>query len=256
MNKYRFVNEDGLAALDSLSHEKPSLFVDADSDALIAAMEERVEKPGLWDTPLNLAEDISSLNQVQDSGPKTDSEYARLVRNALGHLPPSEGLNEHRWATINCFVLPRYVSMRWSHVQPKDSKRLPSFVKSHWLDGGKVSARQNNSVARLWWLGEFSARAAEHSGKHSAEELLDAMAENVNLYHQLLARPNLLARSRLVAVIYEVFLEPGNDYLGMTKYANEMLTALNLTAAQASLDFMDMNELRETVEGAIPPKER
>ena len=91
---------------------------------------------------------------------------------------------------------------------------------------------------------------------HSAEELLDAMAQNVNLYHQLLARPNLLARSRLVAVIYEVFLEPGNDYLGITRYANEMLTSLNLTAAQESLDFMDMNELRKTVEGVIPPKER
>lgn len=256
MTQYRFVNEDGLAALNSLSHEKPSLFVDADSDALIAEMEERVETSDIWDTPLNLAEDITSLNQVQDSGPKTDSEYARLVRNALGHLPPSDGLNEHRWATINCFVLPRYVSMRWSHVQPKDSKRLPSFVKSHWLDGGKVSARQNNSVARLWWLGEFSARAAEHTNLHSADELLDAMAQYVNLYHQLLYRPNLLARSRLVAVIYEVFLEPGNDYLGATRYANEMLTALNLTAAQASLDFMDMNELRETVEEAKPPKER
>ena len=256
MNEYRFVNEDGLAALNSLSHEKPSLFVDADSDILIAAMEERAEKPGLWDTPLDLAEDILSLNQVQDSGPKTDSENARLVRNALGYLPPSEGLNERRWATINCFVLPRYVSMRWSHVQPKDSKRLPNFVKSHWLDGGKVSARQNNSVARLWWLGEFSARAAAHTDMHSAEELLDAMAKHVNLYHQLLARPNLLARSRLVAVIYEVFLEPGNEYLGATRYANEMLASLNLTAAQESLDFMDMNELREAVEGAKPPKER
>ena len=256
MTQYRFVNEDGLAALNSLSHEKPSLFVDADPNALGEAMGERAETSDIWDAPLDLREDISSLNQVQDSGPKTDSEYARLARNALAHLTPSDGLDEHRWATINCFVLPRYVSMRWSHVQPKDSKRLPGFVKSHWLDGGKVSARQNNSVARLWWLGEFSARAAEHTDMHTAGALLDAMANNVNLYHQLLARPNLLARSRLVAVIYEVFLEPGHDYLGATRYANEMLTALNLTAAQASLDFMDVNELRETVEGAIPPKER
>ena len=256
MNQYRFVNEDGLAALNSLSHEKPSLFVDVDSHALIEAMEERAETSDLWGTPLNLTEDISSLNQVQVSGPETDSQYARVVRKGLAHLPSSEGLNEHRWATINCFVLPGYVSMRWSHVQPKDSKRLPSFVKSHWLDGGKVSARQNNSAARLWWLGEFSARAAEYTDMYNAEELLDAMAQNVNLYHQLLDRPNLLARSRLVAIIYEVFLEPGNDYLGTTRYANEMLASLNLTAAQESLDFMDMNELRKAVEGVIPPKER
>ena len=256
MNQYRFVNEDGLATLNYLSHKKPSLFLDADTNALGEAMEKRAATSDIWDTPLDLREDISSLNRIQVPGPETDFQHARVVRNALGHLPSSEGLNEHLWATINCFVLPRYVSMRWSHVQPKDSKRLPNFVQSHWLDGGKVSARQNNSVARLWWLGEFSARAAEHTNLHSADELLDAMAQNVNLYHQLLARPNLLARSRLVAVIYEVFLEPGNNYLGATRYANEMLASLNLTAAQESLDFMDMDELREAVEGAKPPKER
>ena len=119
-----------------------------------------------------------------------------------------------------------------------------------------MDARQDNSVARLWWLGEFSDRAAEHTSMYSSDELLHAMAHNVNLYHQLLARPNLLARSKLVAAIYEVFLEPGNEYLRTTKYANEMLASLNLAAAQVSLDFTDMVELREVVEEAKPPKER
>ena len=80
------------------------------------------------------------------------------------------------------------------------------------------------------------------------------MAGNVNLYHQLLSRRFLLSRSKLVAAIYEVFLDD-NDYLGSTKYANEMLRSLNFIAAQVSLDFMDISELREAVEEAKPPKD-
>ncbi len=255
MSQYQFVNENGLATLMSLSQEKPGLFLDANPDELVVAMEMRAGTSDLWDAPLDLKADITSLNEIEQGGPDTDARNARVVRNGLGHLPPSEGLNEHRWASINCFVLPRFASVRWSRVQPEDPSRLPSFVKRHWLDGGQVGARQDNSIARLWWLAELSARAAEHTDLYSADELLDAMANNVNLYHQLLSRPILLSRSKLIAAVYEVFLDGDNDYLGSTKYANEMLASLNFEAAQVSLDFMDMSELRQAVEEAKPPKE-
>ena len=256
MNQQRFVNDRGLAALNRLSNEKPGLFLEADPDALTRAMEEQEDTDDLWGISLDLREDISALNQIESSGPSTDAEYAALVRKALDHLPPAEGLNEHRWATINCFVIPQYVPKRWqSSNQANDPQKLSNFVQSHWLKGGLVGARRANAVARLWWLGEFSDRAAEHTDMYSADELLDAMARNVNLYHQLLSRPNLLSRSRLVTAIYEVFLEPDNDYLNATRYANEMLESLNFLAAHVSLDFMDMSELREAVEEAKPPKE-
>ena len=93
-----------------------------------------------------------------------------------------------------------------------------------------------------------------HSDMYSEDELLDAMANNVELYHQLLFRPNLISRSRLIAAIYEVFLEPDNEYLGYRPYPNQLMRSLNLMAAQVSLDFMDMTELRGAVEEAKPPK--
>lgn len=80
------------------------------------------------------------------------------------------------------------------------------------------------------------------------------MANNVNLYHQLLARPVLISRPRLLAAIYEVFLEDGNDYLRSTKYANELIKGLNLRAASVSFDLMTTEELRQVIEEAKPPK--
>ncbi len=255
MNKYRIVNDDGLFALKNLADETPHLFIEADTTALRKRMTERAQTDNLWGEYMDIRADLSRLNTLSGGGPQSDAAFVPPVRQAFGHLPPAEGLNDYRWAAINCFVIPKYAQTRWSHVQPNDEKRLPAFVRRHWLDGHLISARQDNSIARLWWLGELSDRAAKYSERYDADDILNAMANNVNLYHQLLARPNLASRSKLVAAVYEVFLEDGNDYLSATRYASEMLSALNYTAADISLDFMDMSELRDIVEEAKPPKE-
>ena len=257
MTEQRLINDNGISALGALAHDSPKLFLDADPSALARAMEKQAQTKDVWGSAIDLKEDISPLNNMKESGPSTDAEYSRIVRSALPHISAHQGLDEYRWATINCFILPTYVAVRWkSSAQSNDPKMLPNFVRSHWLEGSLVSARRANAVARLWWLGEFSYRAAQESALYSSDELLEAMANNVNLYHQLLSRPNLLSRSKLVAAIYEVFLDDGNDYLGSTKYANELLESLNLKAAEVSLDFMDLSELREVVEESKPPKEQ
>lgn len=255
MTELRLLNDNGLAALKQLAHKSPELFTNADSDALATEVTKQAFTEDIWGKPLDLHQDISILNNVKESGPSTDAHYSRIFRKASPHLRADQGLDEYRWASINCFVIPEYVRTRWEHVQPNKPEQLPNFVQRHWLDGEKVSARQNNAVARLWWLGEFSQRAAQFSDLYTTDEFLQAMADHVNLYHQLLSRPNLLSRPKLVAAIYEVFLDH-NEYLRITKYANELLESLNLRAAEISLDFMDLSELREVVEESKPPKER
>ena len=255
MDEQRIVNDDGLRALKLLASERAHLFIEADTEALKKRMAERVETDNLWGAPLNIRADLSQLNALTNGGPSTDAAFVPLVRQAFGHLPPAEGLNDYRWATVNCFVIPQYAQARWSNVQPKDMGKLPAHVKRHWLDGHLTDARQDNSIARLWWLGELSERAAEYSQRYDADNILNAMANNVNLYHQFLSRRNLVSRAKLVAAVYEVFLEDGNEYLRATRYANEMLSALNYLAADVSLDFMNMSELRDIVEEAKPPKE-
>jgi len=256
VTQQRLLNDDGVSALTGLALKSPKLFFDSDTTALAKAVMDQAQTEDIWGDALDLKDDILVLNKVNQGGPSTDAQYSRIVRRALDHLTPDQGLDENRWATINCFLLPVYVNTRWGPALPKDANKFPNFVKMHWLNGGLVDARRANAVARLWWLGEFSDRAAYHSGQYSADEFLEAMANNVNLYHQLLSRPNLLSRPKLVAAIYEVFLDGDNGYLSATKYANELLESLNLRAAELSLDFMSLPELRDLIEELKPPKER
>ena len=257
MTDQKIINHTGLTALRQLANDSPTMFTEMDPEEFLSSVTEAAKDHNIWGAvPLDIRRDLSPLNDIQESGPTTDREFAWVVRDALGHLTAARGLDEYIWATINCFVIPRYVSVRWqSSNQANKAEHLPNFVRRHWLDGGTTAARQDNAIARLWWLGEFGTRAARHSDWIDDDQMLDAMANNVNLYHQLFRRPNLLSRPKLVAAIYEVFLSDSNDYLAQTKYASELLATLNFMAAQKSIDFMSVSELREVVEEAKPPKE-
>ena len=163
MDKWRTVNDNGLRALKDLSYETPRLFIEPDTDALQRRMEERADTDNLWGEHLDIQYDLSVLNTITEGGPGTDAAFAPRVRQALGHLPPAEGLNDYRWAAINCFVIPQYVKTRWPlrAIEANDTKKLSSFVQRHWLDGHKRYARQGNAIARLWWLGELSSRGGQ-----------------------------------------------------------------------------------------------
>lgn len=80
------------------------------------------------------------------------------------------------------------------------------------------------------------------------------MSNNVNFYHQTIDRTYLAANPRLLAAMYDVFLD-GNEHLNVTKNANAMLKSLNIRAGATALDMMDYDELRAVIEEAKPPKE-
>ena len=212
MSTQRVINDTGLDALKYLSREEPEIFLQANPDNLISRVKSIAETDEIWGNILDLRGDLSALNEIKVHGPETDSRYAPLVRHALRYLPPAEGLNEYRWATINCFVIPKYVTVRWSNVLPNDSKRHPAYVERHWLEGKKVDARQDNAIARLWWLVEFAERASMYSNLYDKDDFLNAMANNVELYHQFLYRTNLISRSKVLAAVYETYMDD-NEYL-------------------------------------------
>ena len=101
-------------------------------------------------------------------------------------------------------------------------------------------------------MGELAERVSQYS-EHTAEEIIDKMAGDVNFYHQIIDRPYLAANPKLMAVLYDVFFDD-NEHLGMTKNINELLKGLNIRAAANALDLMDYDQLRSIVEEAKPPK--
>ncbi len=245
------VNESGYKALRTLAHRCPDLFISPDPNRLRDEVIGEAGTEEVWREPLKVETSLEPLNDVSEQGPDTDARYSKIVREALAGISLIQVVDELLWASINCFAIARYVPKRWatSSIIQRDPR---AFVDRHWLKGGP-DGRQSNAAARLWWLGEISKRVARHS-KYTPDRLLDAMANNVNLYHQTLDRRYLIANPKLVAAIYECALD-GNDHLFQTQYANQLFKSLNVRAGAQAFDLMDIDELRSVVEDAIPPKE-
>lgn len=250
MNKIKRVNENGYKALRSLARNQPDLFMKPDIGRLEEEMVNTADTLEVWGEPLPVGCSLDPLNEIDESGPESDHHYAKIVRQALDGISLADAADELLWASINCFAIADYVPKRWE-TGLNSRTNLSKFVDDHWLRGD-TEGRRANAIARLWWLGELSDRVSQHS-HYSADALLQAMANNVNLYHQTLSRRYLLANPRIVAAIYEVALN-GNTHLFQTRYATQMLSSLNVRGGASALDLMDEDEIRQVVEEAVPPK--
>ena len=251
MESIRIVNEEGNKALKNLALKNPASFINPDSQQLVEQMINEAGTESVWGPSLEIKADLQSLNSETQSGPRTDSVHAKTMRAALYGLTPANASDDLLWASLNCFALANYVPVRWQTSNTKETKPT-NFVEDHWLKYSGSARRKWNAAARLWWMGELSERISRYS-ENTADELLDVMSNNVNFYHQTIDRPYIAANPKLLAAMYDIFLD-GNEHLNITKNANAMLKSLNIRAGATALDMMDHDELRAVIEEAKPPK--
>ncbi|MCQ3805378.1 MAG: hypothetical protein KTV45_15005 [Acidimicrobiia bacterium] len=256
----RALTDVGYQLLREIAADKPSLFREDDSAHLKEEMNKRRQHLPEAETPLftagRLAQPQQSLQVLVENatkGPGRDHEHAAYLWHALPTVTAADMSDPRVLASINCFqVQGQYVETRWGlsnlsrSVDPKDAAK---FVSSHWLRHDKAS----NTAARLWWLYEFSRRTAKYS-EHSTDFLLRELAGHVNFYHRMLAHPYLMASDRIRATVVDVSLSNGLLRQNKTVATNDMLRALNRKAGAISLDVLSGDELRQRVEGVMPPK--
>ena len=213
----------------------------------------------LWDGELTLQTDLQGLNDADSQSDSTDASNAPIIRQAFPDITPAKAADHRLWASVNCFALLPYTTMRWNQrtsakapCRTDEVQKLREWVQEHYLGHG-VDMKQDNAAARLWWLTEMAERASPHS-KHSADRLLSAMANDVEMYHQLLFRPYLVSSPRVVGTIYDVALSSGNDYLRRRPYPNRMLQNLNLKAAAVIPRFAIRRDPQGGGRGGQAPK--
>lgn len=256
----------GYETLWEISNSSHKTFYENPSSAmLMELMAKAAEAKGesheaLYDGEITLQVDLKSMNEADLQSHETDADNAPKVRAALPEITPAKAADHRLWASVNCFALLPYTTKRWNQssssnapLKTNEGKKLREWVQDHYLGHG-VEMKQNNAAARLWWLTEMANRVSIHS-KHSADRLLVAMANDVEMYHQLLSRPYLSSNSRLVAMIYDLAISD-NNYLFKRPYPNRLLQNLNMKAAAISLGALSDNALKAVVEEAKPPKER
>ena len=261
----QLLNSDGYKALHELADEDPDLFLQPDTHLLLQRLEDHSLLSPWADASLPMAPlALEALNSITVDGPSTDRENAPILRQALQQVPDHWFHDERLWATLNCFHLAAYTARRWKFTPRKTTSKArrtrnrkqkkTDFVRLHWLNAGS-QARESNAAARLWWLYELAERASAHAVLYDLPALLETLADNVALYHQMLRRPNLVSNPRLAAALIELARDEIPE-LQTQKHINQTLIQLNTQAGAALFDVNDTGGMKDWVRSVSPPKVR
>ena len=241
------VTDEGYKALVAIARDQPDLYLVGDERRLREAMLQQAGHNELFSQQtISLDASIEQLNRVKVEGPKTDAQYAPILREALSDIPVNLLSDARFWLTLNCFVLARYVPNRWSTSTIMKTKPT-KFILDHYF----VEDRESNAGMRLWWLGELAERFSKHTAFYSEEAMLELLSRNVELLHRSLDYRYLLANSRLMTFLWE-HAESSEPHIFGRPYAMQTLRWLNLRAATVSLDLMNDDQLRDLVREATP----
>ena len=253
MAELEIVSVAGYQALVALKDRKPELFTNPDPEQLKDAMPAIIKESDaamLWEAPIPLHEPLDAINQNPTEGPTDDARNARILSKALPQFGPRDWHQERLWASINCFALADWVPVRWLTGRTTNTKER-EFVHRHWLNAN-IDARQSNASMRLFTLNILSLRASAYS-MHTHDELLEAMAYRVNLFHRSLGNPYLIANSRLLAYIWDAALDDlNNTAVFQTRHANTWLMKINERGGAVDLGTLDDHSLRSIVEESKP----
>ena len=258
----RALTDVGYQVLLEIAKDQPELFRSKGPADLTEEMRRRQKRLPDPDSPLfdrsRLAQPQQPLGTLAEKavkGPSQDHEHADYLWNALPTVSAADMSDPRVLAAINCFHLQgQYVNTRWGGSKSGKSdqpEKVAEFVSIHWLGNSKES----NTAARLWWLYEFSRRAAApRFSKYPTEVLLYELSSNVSFYHQMLRRAYLMASDRIRGTVIDVSLDNGLLRRNNTTATSRMLRALNRKAGAISLDVLSDEDLRRHVEGVMPPK--
>ncbi len=256
-SELKILSEEGYKHLLDLAGTKPEIFLRGEVESELA----KADNIALWSSERPLFGPIDELNDIVESGPGMDYQHSKILCVALGELKPAEYSDPLLWASLNCFPLSRYTAVRWKFTYRRSKKRgnrkvsMSNFVLSHWLKYDSDSRRANAS-ARLFWLNELAGRIASASQSPDIDRVLKLLSGNVNVYHQMLSRPYIMANPMLMAKVCEIIGKAGNEHLKQTKSASDFFSEINTRGGAQALDLMNDDELGSLVNELLPPKDR
>jgi hypothetical protein len=131
---------------------------------------------------------------------KDDLENAKSFRGAFQGMTPALATDERLWVTLALTQFYEYSTNRWglsSSASPEESYK---YFKNHVLAATPRDRWRNQSLARLWWVGNF----ASNLGADLQDKALEVFYFNSDLGQQLLGRPNISQPMRLTRSIIRV----------------------------------------------------
>lgn len=174
----------------------------------------RTEAQRIWDSSLDELVDAYDLKMVDSEYLITpgiglrmkddsltyrelDAENSEQLLNLLPTLTMADAVDERLWVTLALGLFGDYTRDRW----PLAGVDVSRHLSNHVFASTDRKRERDQSIARLWWSGQYVRRFAGNSLNLS----LQAFFANSDLPVQLLGRPNLASVGSIARPILQVF---------------------------------------------------
>lgn len=144
-----------------------------------------------------------TLKSTAGSSLVADLQNAKAFTQAFQGLTPALATDERLWVTLALGTFYDYSIERWGVTSSTSKDESYKYFKNHVLAATPRDRWRNQSISRLWWVGNF----ASNLGADLQNEALEVFYFNSDLGQQLLGRPNISQPLRLMRSIVKVVHE-------------------------------------------------
>jgi hypothetical protein len=189
MSGFKVLDEDSVVTLRSLSKSAPK-------DVLnnFGSIDRTLNKVNWLPNPL-----AEVKLMLPDSTSNYDKQNSISIYNAFNFLSPVLASDERIWVTLTFCNFSEYTNARWL-MPSQDDTDLTKNLLNHWFALTARDRWRNNSISRLWWIGQF-VENLENIKKDDAYEIL---YYNSDLLTSFLGRSTLASYKNIASSVIRV----------------------------------------------------
>lgn len=251
--RLRILHASAVDALALNSRRNPSHYLDTDSGKWRSQCNFDNER-WFFDSPGDLLPPSDAITDSLSQSrhiPGSDAMDSIALYRVLDMLAPQQAADERFWVSLSHYELYSYCQKRWGGNLPnpvKDHEKSANYIRLRWFVRNTRVLIRDNAVSRLWWMGRFFHKAAEHAGMEP-EAVAKTLLKSTDVRDHLFGRPASIANVRLLAAITRAIKEEPAVLDRQT--FRQLMVRLNQRAGAILIDGLDTSELSKVVEKEV-----
>ncbi|MEO8402967.1 MAG: DUF6339 family protein [Chitinophagaceae bacterium] len=197
------------------------------------ANEFNYEKAGLIADTIDI--DISKKELDLGTKPGDDLDNSIKIYSALKHLDLVQANDKRLWVTLTHTLFYKYAMERWSLSESSSN----DVIKDRFhFEGTGLRARNQNSIARLWW----AAKITYDEKRKDPFELTKLLWEKQDLYQNLIDRKFSTYRGTLTGFL-NFYSE--HKYLDLKKDMRKLFKGINALGGVKILSLLEDSDVQK-----------
>jgi hypothetical protein len=206
-----------------------------------------VDQSYWFEFPVEVDEAKLSAISVGADGSLNEVANCTLAYDALSELSPYLARDERLWVYLSHTVLLAYTRARWPI--PENDADAVKHIHKHFFARDKRQVERDNTISRLWWMGQLCARV----GDVDREKALEAFLYRSDVRANLVERPTTSQSIEIFGAIIRrlVASYASSKTLFERRTFRDLMIELNSVGGYRLLECLSRVQIESIIDGII-----